>query len=594
MLVVASGTELHSATRVWGADGSLAPEDREALDWLTLARLLGWDVTVTPHTGEGLDTAFSGANGSVVIACAPDALGEDVLGFLASRLAAEPTLVVARAGEAGGAFARLAGTWRGPMQAAGRSLQWRGPGPKHEWSARAALRAGILEGAHGASVWATLEGAPVVVARPVGRGIVATVGFHPSVARDADGAATALLKHLLIWGTAGPVAWLHLEGTLVLRMDDPGGAQNVHLRKWSYPKLVEAEWAAIAEDLKRRDGRMSIGYTPGWVDDGDTERGALEVAGRVPRRIPGLVHPSPLVKYRDLAGHAPGTLHDYAAEFRGIQQLRAAGLGDVELHGFTHMHPDSASWAQAPDRYEAKSWYRELGSSAEAASAARPPREHPLALAVGALQRYFHVHPTTLISPGHQWTAPALERALDMGLHLVSTDFLALRHGEQFCWTTHVRTHYLDEPTPAAFGAGLPVVGFFHDRDPALEGVDWIRKCLDQWAVTGARRLVDFRELAAAVGRRLSLENDNGALVLRVRCEGAPPLVRPLPVAIRLPGGEIPSRVSALLDEGELSLEAHPCGDAVGCVDLPCSPPRNRRVRSGPSRTGRGALGVPL
>jgi hypothetical protein len=58
----------------------------------------------------------------------------------------------------------------------------------------------------------------------------------------------------------------------------------------------------------------------------------------------------------------PGTLYDYEAEFCGIQALRAANLGGVEIHGYTYMHPDTAAWAQAPDRYEATSWYRELGT----------------------------------------------------------------------------------------------------------------------------------------------------------------------------------------------------------------------------------------
>ena len=93
-----------------------------------------------------------------------------------------------------------------------------------------------------------------------------------------------------------------------------------------------------------RNGRISVGYVSGWVDSGDVTRGRVKVAGRVPRRVPGQVYPSPLVQYQDLTGYAPGTLYDYEAEFRGIQALRAAGLGDVELHGHTHMHPDSASW----------------------------------------------------------------------------------------------------------------------------------------------------------------------------------------------------------------------------------------------------------
>src|SRR5438034_1177388 len=136
MLLVASDTELPPAERVWGTGGWLPPAAREALDWLTLARLCGWAVTVTRRNAPRLD------------------------------------------------------------------------------------------------------GATGIAARPVGRGAVATLGFHPSEARDQDGAGTALVRHLLIWGAGAPVAWHELEGSLVLRMDDPGGAQNVHLRGWTYAKLT--------------------------------------------------------------------------------------------------------------------------------------------------------------------------------------------------------------------------------------------------------------------------------------------------------------------------------------------------------------------
>src|SRR5713101_56685 len=77
-----------------------------------------------------------------------------------------------------------------------------------------------------------------------------------------------------------PVAWHELERSLVLRMDDPGGAQNVYLRGWTYPKLTESEWGALGADLRRRNGRLSVCYVSGWVDDGDAARGTLEVGGR--------------------------------------------------------------------------------------------------------------------------------------------------------------------------------------------------------------------------------------------------------------------------------------------------------------------------
>lgn len=587
VILVASDVALPAAHRVWGTGGWLPPEEREALDWLTLSRLLGWRVTVARPSGAGLQEAFAAGGRCVVLACDPDSLEADLVAFLGSRLAVEPLLVVGRAASRDSALAGLAGAAREPDELVGRSLSWTGPGPARTWHCREALTASALTLSRAASSWAALEGAPIVVARPVGRGMVATLAFHPSVARDVDGAVTALLKHLLIWAAQTPVAWIDLEGSLVLRMDDPGGSQNVHLRSWSYPKLREADWMAIAADLKRRQARMAIGYVGGWVDDGDPARGVLRVGGQVPRRIPGRVYSSPRVKYSpriespSRAGYgAAGAVQDYEGEFRGIQAVRRAGLGDVELHGHTHMHPDTASWATAADRFEVESWYRELGSPAEAALAARRSNHHPLVLGLGVLRKYFGVRPTTLICPGDQWTNRVLEVALDLALRLVSSYYLALRDGDRFCWTQHVCAPYLDEPNAAWFDAGLPVVGYFHDRDVALGGIDWLGRCLDRWQSAGARRLIDLRELSTAVGHCFDLDLHDGALRLTVTGDGAPPLVRPLTVGVRTPSGEIPSAISVWMQGSRSSIGVDRLSHGVGHVTL--APPESKPGRKEP------------
>jgi hypothetical protein len=261
-------------------------------------------------------------------------------------------------------------------------------------------------------------------------------------------------------------------------------------------------------------------------------------------------------------------LHDYESEFLGIQALRAAGLGDVELHGYAHIHPNGASWAEADDRYDSTSWYRELGQAATAAIDARPPDEHPLVLGVEAFRRYFGVRPTTLIAPGDQWTNDVLERALDLGLHLVSSYYLALRDRARFCWTHHVCAPYLDEPEAAWFDAGLPIVGYFHDREPALEGVEWISRLLDRWQDAGAETFMDFRELASIVGRRLELGERNGNLCLRILSEDVPELVQPLKILVRIPERPLPTRLLTVCDGGELLLEVDVLESSTGRIIL--------------------------
>ena len=547
-VVIAAGAELAPIHRVWGTGGWLPPEAREALDWFTLLRLFGWGVRVLNGDHANLPGAHSIDADLVVIACDPDTVGNALVGQLRQLLNDTPTLVIARAAASGTPLAEVAGVSRRPERHSGRVVQWRGPGPERTWTLRSPIESVALQHGDTATTWVTLEGTPLVAMCRVGRGMVLSLGFHPSHARDADGAATAVLQHVLCWGSPTPVAWLDWRGTMVLRMDDPGGAQNVHSRTWAHRKLDEAVWAAIGADLRYRSARLGIAYVAGWVDDGDASRGELRVGGRPVARGPGAVYLSPAVQYHDRTGHLPGVLHNYGGEYRGIQALRAAGLGDIELHGYTHMFPDGARWAAAEDRYDAVSWFRELGRSAEPVLATLPPDQHPLAQGVAALAQLFGVRPTTLVSPGDEWTDAALARALDLGLQLISSYYLAIRDDDRFCWTQHVCAPYLDEPSAAWFDTPLPVVGYFHDRDVAVQGVDWMTHQLDQWQACGATRFVDFRECAGAVGRRLRMQQTPAGLQLHVDASAAPALVRPVPVNIIVPAGARPARVRVSLD----------------------------------------------
>jgi hypothetical protein len=572
MAIVADERELPASRRVWGTGGWMPPTEREALDWLTLARLMGWEVAVARRGDPDLEKKLSCISRWLILACDPDSLSQEWMSLIADRLAAAPILVIARAGAAGGTLAQLAGTGRQIGSVTGKFLSWTVPESRRNWHCRQTLTANCLEVSPQTSVWATLDGIPLVTARRVGQGMVAVLGFHPSEGRDSDGAVTALLKHLLIWGALAPVAWLDLEGSLILRMDDPGGAQNVYLRHWSYPKLGESEWAQISAELKQRHARLTIGYVSGWVDDGDPQRGDLTLKGRSPQRLPGTVYPSPLVQYRDSAGHLPGTLHDYESEFRGIQALRLAGLGDVELHGYTHLYPDTTIWSQAADRYENPDWFRELGKMAAPILANLPPERHPLKLGIDALSQYFATFPTTLICPGDEWTEATLERALDLGIRLVSSYYLALRHQDRFCWATHVGAPYLNEPDAAWFDAGLPVVGYFHDLEPAVEGVSWLQQWLARWQEAGARKFIDFRELAGALDRRIRLEEGDGGMSLTVNSEGAVASVSPLAVNFRMPGSQVPSHLAVNIGGQNLSLPVERFERELGRVILPPSP----------------------
>ncbi len=570
VLLVSSAHETPARARVWGNGGWERPEDREALDWLVLLTYMGWGVAIS--STDAVEYHLTDETRWLILATEPSGIGSRAVRAIESRMERAPLGVVARAAPHGSPLARLSGVATStPRMEAGTELSWATNGRSVACTLRAPLRASELEVSGGATVWATLEERPLIVERRVGGGVVCTLGFQPSAARDAAGEATALLRRLLVTALNEPAAWFDLDGTLVLRMDDPGTAQNVHFEGWAYRELSGEDWDSVANELARRNARLSIGYCPGWVDDGDAAKGRLEVSGSVVRRTPGAVHPSPAVRYTDVAGLLPGTLHDYSSEYAGIQRLRARGLGDVELHGYTHMHPDHTAWATAANRHEEQAWYRELGADASRAIRSRPDSDHPLRLGVAELGRWFGgSDPTALICPGDEWTTDVLSTALDLGFRFVSSYYLATRIDGRFCWATQICAPYLDQPDHTWFASGLPVVGYFHDREVSASGVQWLADALDAWTDAGARRLIDFRELAFVASSRLRFYlAPGGAHTLLVTGTAGRVPAREVPVRIRGRHGRIPAELALVTDTSIVDLAVTDAGDGTGLAWIP-------------------------
>jgi hypothetical protein len=285
-----------------------------------------------------------------------------------------------------------------------------------------------------------------------------------------------------------------LAGTVALRMDDPGASASVQLDGWSYEKLEPGLWEAVGDALERESARLSIGYTPGWVDDGDPARGELLVDGEPVERVPGRVHPSPLVRYQ---GHSAPSA-DCAAEFAAIRELRDRGVVSVELHGYAHIHPDRERWARSPTAHSKLGWYRELGPEVSGALDGLPLERRPLALGVELFSEHFDASPSALLCPGNACSDIVAADAYELGLEAIATRALAVRGAAGFEWHDEVREVWLDGPTPQGLAEGM-AIGLFHDRDLALMGPDWLAERLREWRDAGVRRFVDVAELARSL-----------------------------------------------------------------------------------------------
>jgi hypothetical protein len=137
--------------------------------------------------------------------------------------------------------------------------------------------------------------------------------------------------------------WTH---DIVLTMDDLGNAQNSWLEHWHYPALSQQEIRRyLIEPLKAHHAVLSINTVPGFVDD---------AKGRI----------VPTWQQQFIDGF--GAKQDYVSTKKGLDEGIAAGVFEIESHGWTHMQPDLTSepgpwWGSPLDGERAEmGWYREF------------------------------------------------------------------------------------------------------------------------------------------------------------------------------------------------------------------------------------------
>jgi hypothetical protein len=538
-LIISSQTSRLNATSLLGTGGWLPPHEREVLDWITLINWMGWKFKLL-HPEE-FDSGIINTCGIkwIILTDDPDELDAAFTERLFEILENHPVLIVSGSGRRGSHFSDRFGAAIAATSAVVNKLEWTGVSENKSWTCRKDISINALECRADIEPLVTANGNVLVAVNKKAAGNWVVLSFHPGAARDMDGSFTSLIMYILIYQSSLPVAWFDFENTLVLRMDDPGSSEMVHHSIYQNTKLTEADWIMIGEELQKRNARMTLGYVPGWTDDGNDKRGELFIDGKKTAGSAGKIYPSPLVKYQSLQANGENKVFDYESEFRGIQQLRNKDLVDVELHGYTHIHPDKEAWINAPDKYENKIWYREFGKNTIDYIKKRPVEEHPFELGLKAFQEIFQTNPSTLICPGDEFTNDVLLKAVEAGLMFVSSYYLAVRIDNRLCWDQYVCAPYLDNYDPSWFDAGLPVVGYFHDFDVSIHGIKWFALCLDAWQKAGANFFMDFRELSNIVSHTISISGSANQYQLNVFSENNPPFIKPVRIGIHIPGKKI-------------------------------------------------------
>jgi len=534
-LIISSKARELNASSLLGTGGWLPPADREVLDWMTLIKWMGWKFKLIDPVEFNHKLIHESQIKWIILTDNANEFDPVLIESLFEILEASPVLIVSGSGRRGSHFSNRFGASIVATAATVSKLDWTGVPENKTWNCRKGVSIATLECREGIEPLVTANENILVAVNKRKEGKWVVLSFHPSKARDREGSFTALIKHILVYQSCSPVAWFNFENTLVLRMDDPGSSEIVHHSIYQNTKLTEADWKVIGEELQKRKARMTLGYVPGWVDDGDNTRGNLIINGANTIRSKGKVYPSPLVKYVAIEKEWKKKVFDYESEFRGIQQLRKKGLVEAELHGYTHIHPDKESWINAHDRYDNKAWYREFGRNTIDYIKNMTAEEHPFESGLKAFQEIFQTDPSALICPGDEFTNDVLAKAMEAGLMFVSSYYLAVRIDNRLCWDQYVCAPYLDRYDPSWFDAGLPVVGYFHDFDISINGADWLSECLENWQQAGVKYFIDFRELAGIVSHTISLNKVGNEYQLKVQTEDKWKTIHPVRILAYFP-----------------------------------------------------------
>jgi hypothetical protein len=188
---------------------------------------------------------------------------------------------------------------------------------------------------------------PALVVGRAGKGRTVWIGGDADVMFESQPVRT-LLRRAIVFGT-GYALYKTWENHKIMSLDDPGTAQSAWLDHWSYPALTRGQINRhLIEPLKAHNALLVINVVPGFVNDST-------------RRVE-------LAFQRDFVDRF-GNRQNHRSTRLGIEDGLAAGVFEVQSHGWTHMQPDLDSppgpWWGADIKGEKAEvgWYREFGDT---------------------------------------------------------------------------------------------------------------------------------------------------------------------------------------------------------------------------------------
>jgi hypothetical protein len=323
------------------------------------------------------------------------------------------------------------------------------------------------------------QGHPVLAARQIDPDTSAIWIGVPHL-KDATSSSywRELLFRSLIW-SLGYLATPDVDYShrLVLALDDWGTADKGFLSYWRYPTLSEAVIREhLIEPLAKHRAVMAANVITGYVD-------------RTTKRI--------LVPWAQKFTDRYGVLQDYGSTRRGLLAAVAAGVLEIESHGWTHMQADLDSppgpWWNADLDGEASAigWYEEFSDRRRGGEAPALSQLFHLERSLDYLREDFGERALSIRAGGGAWSRSYVNHTgriaaqAGFGLFEAGTEFnfyldrdMVLDMAGAIAGAGHGHEQPLNAQNWPAHPDG-PIMVTAHDRDIALQP-DFLNKLFEQ------------------------------------------------------------------------------------------------------------------
>jgi hypothetical protein len=342
------------------------------------------------------------------------------------------------------------------------------------------------------------------------------IGFHKLLARYNE--MHRLVRSAIEVNSGFGMVSVDLDGTMALRIDDPGACVSDYLEGPGRP-LTANEWVFVGEWLTKMGFSASVVYTPQWVDDGDSDTGTLYVDGRkVERRTAGQAFPSPSVRY---FSNKKSMISDHENEFKGLLRVKTSGIIDIQSHGLTHILREHEKWALSQDRSRNSRWYYEYYNAVDDKPIDAASQMMSMSDSRQEIARFYESAPCVLTPSGHRHGDDSDIHAFRAGYLVFSSDFTSYKNKNIVIRNSKIPGLFLlfKNPNDCFSRSGYPFVGILHDRDLLNPGLKHLENVIHGWLRRGIKRVISLKDLTASLCLRLKSSYSPCPPTLRIEVE---------------------------------------------------------------------------